>query len=143
MGTDGGKLDAYWKDAGGNNTLTTGQTPNRNNDANQKYTTYTFTQFNSTATEGECSLIINIYALGQVKDDGTQNLKDYGLGNISVSGTLTQESSGIRQTDGDITLTRTYYNIRGQRLSAPEKGVNIVVEKKTDGTTRTRKRVVR
>jgi hypothetical protein len=78
-----------------------------------------------------------------VKDDGTQNLKDYGLGNISVSGTLTQESSGIRQTDGDITLTRTYYNIRGQRLSAPEKGVNIVVEKKTDGTTRTRKRVVR
>ena len=143
LGTDGGKLDAYWKDAGGNNTLTTGQTPNRNNDANQKYTTYTFTQFNSTATEGECSLIINIYALGQVKDDGTQNLKDYGLGNISVSGTLTQESSGIRQTDGDITLTRTYYNIWGQRLSAPEKGVNIVVEKKTDGTTRTRKTVVR
>ena len=78
-----------------------------------------------------------------MKDDGTQNLKDYGLGNISVSGTLTQESSGIRQTDGDITLTRTYYNIWGQRLSAPEKGVNIVVEKKTDGTTRTRKTVVR
>ena len=143
LGTDGGKLDAAWVDAGGKTVLTTGQTPNRNNDANQPYTNYSFEEFNSTATEGDCSLVINIYALGQKKDDGSNNLKDYGLGNIAVSGKLSQTSSGISQTNNDVTVSRTYYNIKGQKLSVPDKGVNIVVEKMADGTTRNRKVIMK
>lgn len=142
FGTDGGKLDASWKDAGGTTVLTTGQTPNRNN-GDPAFTEYSFKNVNGTPTEGECSLIISIYALGQVKDDGTNNLKDYGLGNIKVTGKLTDGSSGINHTYSNTEVSRTYYNIKGQRIAAPLKGVNIIVEKMANGTTQSRKVILK
>ena len=142
LGTDGGKLDASWKDAGGTVVLTTGQTPNRNN-GDPAFTEYSFTNVNGTPTEGECSLIINIYALGQVKEDGTNNLKDYGLSNIKVTGKLTDSSLGINQSYSETEFSRTYYNLRGQKIAAPVKGVNIVVKTMSNGTTQSYKAILK
>ena len=142
LGTDGGKLDAAWKDAGGTVVLTTGQTPNRNN-GDPAFTEYSFTNVNGTPTEGECSLIINIYALGQVKEDGTNNLKDYGLSNIKVTGILSDSSLGINQSYSENELSRTYYNLRGQKIAAPVKGVNIVLKKMSNGTTQSNKVILK
>ena len=142
LGTDGGKLDASWKDAGGTVVLTTGQTPNRNN-GDPAFTEYSFTNVNGTPTEGECSLIINIYALGQVKEDGTNNLKDYGLSNIKVTGILSDSSLGINQSYSETELSRTYYNLRGQKIAAPVKGVNIVLKKMSNGTTQSNKVILK
>ncbi len=142
LGTDGGKLDVSWKDAGGTVVLTAGQTPNRNN-GDPAFTEYSFTNVNGTPTEGECSLIINIYALGQVKEDGTNNLKDYGLGNIKVTGKLTDSSLGINQSYSENELSRTYYNLRGQKIAAPVKGVNIVLKKMSNGTTQSNKVILK
>lgn len=142
LGTDGGKLDASWKDAGGTTVLTTGQTPNRNN-GDPAFTEYSFTNVNGTPTEGECSLIINIYALGQVKDDGTNNLKDYGLCNIKVSGKLTDSALGINQSYSETEVSRTLYNLKGQKIAAPVKGVNIVLKRMSNGTTQSRKVILK
>ena len=142
LGTDGGKLDASWKDAGGTTVLTTGQTPNRNN-GDPAFTEYSFTNVNGTPTEGECSLIINIYALGQKKEDGTNNLKDYGLCNIKVSGKLTDSALGINQSYSETEVSRTLYNLKGQKIAAPVKGVNIVLKRMSNGTTQSRKVILK
>jgi hypothetical protein len=39
--------------------------------------------------------------------------------------------------------SRTYYNIGGQKMAKPQKGINIEVIKQTDGTVRNRKIILR
>lgn len=143
MGTDGGKFDATWVDAGGETLLTTGETPNRNN-GDPKYSSYSFNISNAKATEGECSLVIHIYALGQLKDDGSKNMKDYGFGNIQITGELiNNENTAVEMVLDVQGASRTYYNIGGQKMAKPRKGINIEVIKQTDGTVRNRKIIIR
>lgn len=143
MGTDGGKFDATWIDAGGETKLVSGETPNRDN-GSPSYSTYSLDLNNATATEGDCQLVFNIYALGQLKDDGSKNLKDYGFGNIQIQGKLTGGDNTAVEMVIDVQgSSRTYYNIGGQKMAKPQKGINIEVIKQTDGTVRNRKIILR
>lgn len=126
IGTDGGKIDISWVDAGGTLKFVQGQTPKRNNTPSGKedqspfYTTYTETLTSSQATKGTCSLVINLYALGQ---EGS--LKDYGFANIIINGALIAPT-GISTP---VTITTTgngyIYNLQGQRVNSSYKGIVI------------------
>ncbi len=126
MGTDRGKLDIKWVDANGELSLANGVTPNRNN-ASTPYTKYSYdVSSNSGATEGTCSLVINIYELSF--NNGKDNFKDIGLAQVMIKGTIT-EATGIStpviiKGDGHI------YNLRGQRVDENYKGIVIKNGKK-------------
>jgi hypothetical protein len=94
-GTDNGTIDVSWKDAGGKTALWTAQSPNRNNVDNNYYSFYSKEITNqSTATEGECSLIVNIYNVGAMSGSQLQK-KDLGLAQILIKGTVTDKTTGI------------------------------------------------
>ncbi len=130
IGTDGGKIDITWNDVK-EIKLGTALTPKRNSTPSGKpsedpfYTTYEYDIKNqSTATNDPCSLVINLYALGQ-----TGSLKDYGFCNIMIQGNLIDSSTGIStpvviKGDGHI------YNLRGQRVDESYKGIVIKNGKK-------------
>ncbi|MBR1546571.1 MAG: hypothetical protein IJ633_07250 [Prevotella sp.] len=126
MGTDRGKLDVKWVDGNGELPLANGVTPARNN-ASTPYTTYTYNVENeSKATEGTCSLVINIYELSF--NNGDDNFKDIGFANILIKGSIT-DATGITtpvivKGDGNI------YNLRGQRVTESYKGIVIKNGKK-------------
>jgi hypothetical protein len=123
IGTDKGKMDVKWTDQGGTVALASAVTPNRNGTA-PHYTNYTYNVTKATATEGTCSLVINLYDLSFVKD-GANTYKDYAFANIVINGVLTS-STGISTP---VTLTPIgdgiTYNLQGQRVDASYKGIVI------------------
>lgn len=123
LATDKGKMDVKWTDQGGTVALASAVTPNRNGTA-PHYTTYTYNVTKATATEGTCSLVINLYDLSFVKD-GANTYKDYAFANIVINGVLTS-STGISTP---VTLTPLgdgiTYNLQGQRVDASYKGIVI------------------
>lgn len=127
MGTDRGKLDIKWVDVNGELSLANGVTPNRNN-ASTPYTNYSYNvSSNSGATEGTCSLVINIYELSF--NNGSDNFKDVGFAQILIKGTVTDDSTGITtpvmiKGDGSI------YNLCGQKVDSSYKGIVIKNGKK-------------
>lgn len=131
VGTDNGTMDVAWKDAGGTTSLLQAVSPNRNNAENGYFSYYTKEiSASSTATEGTCSLIINIYNVGALKDGALQK-KDLGLAQILIKGTVTDSASGISTpVDMSMPMDNTYYNIKGQRVANPTKGLYIVNGKK-------------
>ena len=131
VGTDNGTMDVAWKDAGGTTSLLQAVSPNRNN-AEKGYFSYYTKEISasSTATEGTCSLIINIYNVGALKDGALQK-KDLGLAQILIKGTVTDSASGISTpVVMSMPMDNTYYNIKGQRVANPSKGLYIVNGKK-------------
>lgn len=129
VGTNNGTMDFSWKDAGGKKTFLEGQSPNRN-DADHNYFTYYSQDISSlsTATEGDCSLVINLYNVGAMKD-GVLQKKDIGLAQVMIKGTVTDTSTGIStpvliKGDGSI------YNLCGQRVDRTYKGLVIKNGKK-------------
>jgi len=80
-GTDGGAIDVAWKSSDGTITpIATAIKPNRdNNPAGGTHATYTLSSV--PVSNGDCSLYIYIYSLG--------NTKQMGLANILVNGNLT------------------------------------------------------
>lgn len=131
VGTDNGTMDVAWKDAGGTTSLLQAVSPNRNNAENGYFSYYTKEiSASSTATEGTCSLIINIYNVGALKDGALQK-KDLGLAQILIKGTVTDSASGISTpVVMSMPMDNTYYNIKGQRVAKPTKGLYIVNGKK-------------
>lgn len=123
LGTNKGKMDVKWTDQGGTVALASAVTPNRNGTA-PHYTNYTYNVTKATATEGTCSLVINLYDLSFVKD-GANTYKDYAFANIVINGVLTS-STGISTP---VTLTPIgdgiTYNLQGQRVDASYKGIVI------------------
>jgi len=123
LGTNKGKMDVKWTDQGGTVALASAVTPNRNGTA-PHYTNYTYNVAKATATEGTCSLVINLYDLSFVKD-GANTYKDYAFANIVINGVLTS-STGISTP---VTLTPIgdgiTYNLQGQRVDASYKGIVI------------------
>lgn len=127
MGTDRGKLDIKWVDANGELSLANGVTPNRNN-ASTPYTEYSYNvSNNSGATEGTCSLVINIYELSF--NNGSDNFKDVGFANVLIKGTVTESSTGI-STPVMIKGDGSIYNLRGQKVDSSYKGIVIKNGKK-------------
>ncbi len=131
-GTDGGKMNITWEDAGGVSTLATAITPNRNN-GTPNYTEYSYDLSSiSQSTEGDCKLHINIYALGVVNSDGTNNLKDYAFGQIVINGKLV-DTSGI-ETPASITIKQSdFYDLQGRRVNDAARGVVIRVDRMDNG----------
>ena len=129
VGTNNGTMDIAWKDTGGKNTFLEGQSPSRNDADHNYYTFYDQDISNiSTATEGSCSLIINLYNVGAMKD-GVLQKKDIGLAQVMIKGTVTDTSTGI-STPVMIKGDGTIYNLRGQKVDSSYKGIVIKNGKK-------------
>ena len=84
IGTDGGNYNVAW----GNQTLTTGQKPARNN-ANPPYTVFSY-NLNGASSSAVQSLIINLYKLGITKQ--------FGIARIMIRGNLTHPSAMVQDT---------------------------------------------
>lgn len=129
VGTNNGTIDVSWKDAGGTNKILDAVSPNRNNADNNYHSYYNLDiEAKSTATEGDCKLIINMYNVGATDKDGKLQKKDIGLAQVMIKGTIT-EATGICtpviiKGDGHI------YNLRGQRVDENYKGIVIKNGKK-------------
>lgn len=129
VGTNNGTIDVSWKDAGGTSKILNAVSPNRNNADNNYHSYYNLDiEAKSTATEGDCKLIINMYNVGATDKDGKLQKKDIGLAQVMIKGTIT-EATGIRtpviiKGDGHI------YNLRGQRVDENYKGIVIKNGKK-------------
>ncbi len=125
-GTDGGKIDASWKSSDGTITaLQTGISPNRdNNVAGGSIVTIDLSTLNIPASNGDCSLQIYIYTLGNTKQAGLADVKVTGkiegtLANVSTyslttsaspagAGTIANVPGGNQFDEGtDVTLTAT------------------------------------
>lgn len=81
FGTDGGFIDVVWKSADGTKTtLETGLKPARNNSGAGTHATYDLSALSIPESDGECTLELYIYSLG--------NTKQVGLANIVVEGKI-------------------------------------------------------
>lgn len=57
--------------------------------------------------------------------------KQYSLGNLNIQGKLySTTSTGIRQLEGETSLTPAYYDLQGRRADHPTKGIYISNGKK-------------
>lgn len=127
LGTDRGKMNIKWVDGKGTAALANGVTPNRNN-ATPPYSTYTYDiTGKSEATDGTCSLVINLYELSFHNDSG-DNFKDVGYAFINITGTLVSPT-GI-STPVVIKGDGTIYNLKGQKVNENYKGIVIKDGKK-------------
>ena len=140
IGTDAGSLDIRWKDAGGTTVLCQGVKPNRDN-GSPAFSTYSFElKEDAKATEGTCSLIINMYGVttGYKKDSNNNptteiNYKDYGFSNISIEGILTNTAGISTPVSFGTPVATEYFTIDGRRLQQPQHGVNIQVARMANG----------
>lgn len=133
VGTGNGNMDVTWQDAGGKKVLYENVSPNRNNADNDYYSYYTKDVTSlSTATEGTCKLIINAYNFGATdKETGALQKKEIGLAQITIKGVVTNGATGIlTPVTMSMPMDNTYYNIAGQRVANPTKGLYIVNGKK-------------
>ena len=121
-GTDGGAVDISWKNSLGTTTLESLLTPERNNN----FTTSTYTEALNEiiSTAGSCSLVINIYKLG--------NTKQIGIGGIVITGDIKQDtSSGIsEQTVITLDPDAPIYTLQGVQVAKPTRGIYIQNGKK-------------
>ena len=132
-GTDKGKMDVKWVDANGTVNLSTGVTPKRNNtpsgkpDESPYYTLFDY-PLEREATTGESKLVINIYDLAfyDSNKDNVLTPKSYGLCNIAFEGVLTNTTGISTPVTISTSQNVTYYNIKGQRVAHPTKGLYIV-----------------
>lgn len=84
-GTDGGSLDVVWKSSDGTlTTLATAIKPARDNSGAGTHASYDLTSLTVPVSEGECSLQIFVYALGNTKQVGFANIVIQGI----VEGTV-------------------------------------------------------
>jgi len=139
VGTNNGTIDVTWQDAGGKTPIWQGVSPNRNNAGGNYYSYYTKDIDDlSTATDGTCALIVNIYNVGAMKDGELQK-KDIGLAEVSIKGVIV-DASGIATPVTLTTVKATeYYNAAGQRVDARTPGLVIRRQHMADGTTKVTK----
>lgn len=125
VGTDNGTIDISWKDSDGKTAILTEQSPNRNNADNHYYTYYNedISGF-STATEGTCSLIINLYNVGAMKD-GTLQKKDIGLANVIIKGSIIDPTGITTPVTLRVDGNGAIYNLQGQKVNESYKGIVI------------------
>lgn len=131
VATNNGTMDISWQDGGKTTKLYDAVAPNRNNAEGGYFSYYTKDVSTlSTATEGTCSLIINLYNVGAMNGETLQK-KDIGLAQINIKGVITDGSTGISTpVTMSVPFDNAYYNLKGQRVSQPTKGLYIVNGKK-------------
>ena len=123
FGTDGGAVDATWQGGDGSTLkLVNGLNPARNN-ASPDYTIVNETVEIPRATAGTMGVVFNIYNLA--------DNKDVGLCNISINGKLySSDGTGINTVQSVTLGNAPYYNLQGQRIDNPTRGIYIQNGKK-------------
>ena len=121
IGTDGGLVDVFWKNAEGKYDIDSAISPERNN-------TGTFTKFSKdinsiNSTAGSSSLMLCLYKLG--------SSKQVGYANVCISGQMKKEAAGIAEVENaTFNMSKEVYNLNGQRVSNPTRGIYIKNNKK-------------
>ncbi len=123
IGTNNGTIDIAWRDAGGKTTILEAQSPNRNKAESNYFSLYSENIDDiSTATEGNCELIVNIYNVGAMSDETLQK-KDIGLAQVIIKGAIISPA-GI-STPIFIKGDGTIYNLAGQKVDKYYRGIVI------------------
>ena len=117
-GTNGGKLDIYWNNDNGKKEIELGLAPERNNN----YTAFEKDVLDVASVPGTSSLVIHILSLSTTKA--------LAVGNVSITGEVKSETSGI-STVRMVTLgAGKFYNLQGMEVNQPQKGIYIQNGKK-------------
>ena len=110
-GTDGGTLDVYWKNADGKKEIELAFNPERNNN----YSAYEKEVYDIASASGTSSLLCHIRSL--------DTSKALAIGNVTITGEVKSESSGIGEIRM-VTLGDTrFYNLQGLPVDQPLKGI--------------------
>lgn len=117
-GTDGGKLDVFWKNTNGKTVIEQGISPERNNN----YTAYSKALTDIASASGTNSLILHILSLGTGKA--------LAIGNVSITGEVKSETNGISNIKVVTLGNKKLYNLQGIEVIAPTKGIYIKNGKK-------------
>lgn len=117
-GTNGGKLDIYWNNDNGKKEIELGLAPERNNN----YTAFEKDVLDVASVPGTSSLVVHILSLSTTKA--------LAVGNVSITGEVKSETSGI-STVRMVTLgAGKFYNLQGMEVNQPQKGIYIQNGKK-------------
>ena len=111
-GTDGGRLDVYWKNGNGKKEVELGLSPERNNN----FTAFAKDVNDVASASGTSSLVLHILSLGTGKA--------LAVGNVSISGELKTVSTGIGEAT-TTTLGGKVYSLQGVEVSRPQRGIYI------------------
>ena len=137
FGTDHGKFQAYWLyDDGTRIEIAADQLANRDN-ASPKYTTINQT-FQGKVTTATSALVIHLYDIPY-----NTNTKTMGLANVVITGTVGSGSSAVQEIGNASTVSTQYYNLRGNRIAQPLRGINIRVDRTANGQQKFNKIVKR
>ena len=117
-GTNGGKLDIYWKNENGKKEIELALGPERNNN----FTAYEKDIYDVPSASGTSSLTFHIMSLGTGKA--------LAIGNVSITGEVKSETSDISETRIVTFDGSKFYNLQGIGTSYPSKGIYIQRGKK-------------
>ena len=121
IGTDGGLVDIFWNNADGKHDIDAAIQPERNSTG---YTSYSKDITDISSTQGTSSLMLCLYKLG--------SSKQVGYANVTVSGQMKKDATGIAEVENaSFNMNQDYYNLQGQKVSNPKKGIYIINNKKT------------
>ena len=136
FGTDHGMFQAYWLYNDDTRVDIAAEQLAQRDNATPKYTTIDET-LTAKATAEVSALVIHLYDIPY-----NTNTKNMGLANVVISGKVGSAATGIESMEGARTATR-YYNLQGQRISRPQHGAYVCVDCLHDGTTRSRKVIMK
>ena len=129
IGTDNGNFDVKWVDGDGTIVLASQVAPNRNKEDSGYFSNLSYDLKElSTATEGDCTLQLNLYNVGFIKE-GVMTKKEMGLANVVIQGVIISSTGITTPVSLDFTDAPTY-NLQGQQVDASYKGIVIVNGKK-------------
>ena len=118
IGTDGGLVDVFFFFFYGKHDIDAAISPDRNN-GNPGYTSYSKDINGISSTNGTGSLMLCVYKLG--------NSKQVGFANVCITGQMKQETTGIAEVETTtLPMDNTIYNLQGQKVAIPGKGVYII-----------------
>lgn len=131
IGTDKGSFDAYWETSDGRKyVVADAQRANRNNAEGGFYTIINKKMSNVAASNGKSKLVIHAYEIPEAS-----NTKYLALANIQISGKVIESSTAIdTPASSGIVKSIRYYNLQGQQILKPERGICIMVTTMSDGT---------
>lgn len=121
IGTDGGLVDIFWNNADGKHDIDAAIQPERNSTG---YTSYSKDITDISSTQGTSTLMLCLYKLG--------SSKQVGYANVTVSGQMKKDATGIAEVENaSFNMNQDFYNLQGQKVSNPQKGIYIINNKKT------------
>ena len=121
IGTDGGRVDMKWQNAEGTYTFEEGLNPDRNN-STPGYTNYSKKTDNIPSATGTNTLKLHIYSLG--------TSKGMAIRDVVVTGEIKTETNGIGEVRTAIMGNGLIYNLKGEVVTKPRKGIYIQHGKK-------------